>query len=161
MKLKKYILSLSVAFCTLTLGTSCTDWLDEQPNDKQSEEQQFATKPGFYAAVNGVYDRMSGNSLYGQNLSYEMIDVLGQRYEVNKTDEGSYYNYLRSLSNWDYSNETVMSVLSSIWGEAYQTIMNINVVLKNLEEKGDILPVKEYKMLKGEMLAARAMIHFD
>ena len=155
MKLKKYILSLSVAFCTLTLGTSCTDWLDEQPNDKQSEEQQFATKPGFYAAVNGVYDRMSGNSLYGQNLSYEMIDVLGQRYEVNKTDEGSYYNY------WDYSNETVMSVLSSIWGEAYQTIMNINVVLKNLEEKGDILPVKEYKMLKGEMLAARAMIHFD
>ena len=161
MKLKKYILSLSVAFCTLTIGSSCTDWLDEQPNDKQSEEQQFATKPGFYAAVNGIYDRMSGNSLYGQNLSYEMIDVLGQCYEVNKTDEGSYSKYLRALSNWDYSNETVLSVLGSIWGEAYQTIMNINVVLKNLEEKGSILPVKEYKMLKGEMLAARAMIHFD
>ena len=161
MKLKKYILSLSVAFCTLTIGSSCTDWLDEQPNDKQSEEQQFATKPGFYAAVNGIYDRMSGNSLYGQYLSYEMIDVLGQCYEVNKTDEGSYSKYLRALANWDYSNETVLSVLGTIWGEAYQTIMNINVVLKNLEEKGSILPTKEYKMLKGEMLAARAMIHFD
>ena len=161
MKLKKYILSLFVASCTLATFSSCTDWLDEQPNDKQSEEQQFSTKPGFYAAVNGIYDRMSGSSLYGQYLSYEMIDILGQRYEVNKTDEGSYYKYLRALADWDYSNETVTAVLSAIWGEAYQTIMNINVVLKNLEERGSILPVKEYQMLKGEMLACRAMLHFD
>lgn len=159
--MKKYILSLAVVLSTVAVFSSCTDWLDEQPNDKQSEEQQFATKPGFYAAVNGIYDRMSGNSLYGQYLSYEMIDVLGQRYEVNKTDEGSYYKYLRALADWDYSNETVVSVLKTIWGEAYQTIMNINVVLKNLDEKGGILPVKEYQMLKGEMLACRAMLHFD
>lgn len=159
--MKKYILSLAVVLSTVAVFSSCTDWLDEQPNDKQSEEQQFATKPGFYAAVNGIYDRMSGNSLYGQYLSYEMIDVLGQRYEVNKTDEGSYYKYLRALADWDYSNETVVSVLKNIWGEAYQTIMNINVVLKNLDEKGGILPVKEYQMLKGEMLACRAMLHFD
>ena len=161
MKFKKYILSTFVACCTLTTFSSCTDWLDEQPNDKQSEEQQFATKPGFYAAVNGIYDRMSGNSLYGKNLSYEMIDVLGQCYEVNKTDECSYYKYLRALADWDYSNEQVMAVLGSVWNEAYQTIMNINVVIKNIEEKGGILPEKEYKMLKGEMLACRAMIHFD
>ena len=159
--MKKYILSLAVVLSTVAVFSSCTDWLDEQPNDKQSEEQQFATKPGFYAAVNGIYDRMSGNSLYGQYLSYEMIDVLGQRYEVNKTDEGSYYKYLRALADWDYSNETVVSVLKTIWGEAYQTIMNINVVLKNLDEKGGVLPVKEYQMLKGEMLACRAMLHFD
>ena len=159
--MKKYILSLAVVLSTVAVFSSCTDWLDEQPNDKQSEEQQFATKPGFYAAVNGIYDRMSGNSLYGQYLSYEMIDVLGQRYEVNKTDEGNYYKYLRALADWDYSNETVVSVLKTIWGEAYQTIMNINVVLKNLDEKGGVLPVKEYQMLKGEMLACRAMLHFD
>jgi len=161
MKLKKYILSLFVASCALTTFSGCTDWLDEQPNDKQSEEQQFATKPGFYAAVNGIYDRMSGNSLYGKYLSYEMIDILGQRYEVNKSDEGNHYKYLRALADWDYSNESVTSVLGAIWGEAYQTIMNINVVLKNLNEKGSILPTKEYQMLKGEMLACRAMIHFD
>lgn len=161
MKLKKYILSLAVACCGMVSFSSCTDWLDEQPNDKQSEEQQFATKPGFYAAVNGIYDRMSGNSLYGKYLSYEMIDVLGQRYEVNKTDEGSYYKYLRALADWDYSNESVMSVLSAIWGEAYQTIMNINVIIKNLDENGSVLPAKEHKMLKGEMLACRAMLHFD
>ncbi|MBQ8501535.1 MAG: RagB/SusD family nutrient uptake outer membrane protein [Bacteroides sp.] len=161
MKLKKYFLSLSVALCALVVCSSCTDWLEEQPNDKQSEEQQFSTKNGFYAAVNGIYDRMSGTSLYGYYLSYEMIDVLGQRYEVNKTDEGSYYKYLRALAEWDYSNETVMAALSAIWGEAYQTIMNINVVLQNIEKNSAVLPDKEYQMLKGEMLACRAMIHFD
>ena len=41
MKLNKYIITLSVALCTMLSG--CTDWLDTQPNDKQSEEQQFST----------------------------------------------------------------------------------------------------------------------
>ena len=52
-------------------------WLDYKPSDKQSEEQQFSSKDGFYAAVNGVYNRMSGNSLYGKYLSYDMIDIWG------------------------------------------------------------------------------------
>ena len=56
MKLNKYIITLSVALCAMLSG--CTDWLDTQPNDKQSEEQQFSTKDGFYSAVNGVYNRM-------------------------------------------------------------------------------------------------------
>ena len=42
MKLNKYIITLSVALCTMLSG--CTDWLDTQPNDKQSEEQQFSRK---------------------------------------------------------------------------------------------------------------------
>ena len=67
MKLNKYIITLSVALCAMLSG--CTDWLDTQPNDKQSEEQQFATKSGIYAAVNGIYNQMSGSSLYSKNLS--------------------------------------------------------------------------------------------
>ena len=143
---------------------SCTDWLDYKPNDKQSEEQQFSSKEGFYAAVNGIYNRMSGNSLYGKYLSYDMIDILGQHYTVEQSDESDYYKYLRALTEWDYSNESVTSVLSAIWNEAYSTIMNVNVVLKNIEENAtgeNILSEQEYKMLKGEMLAARAMLHFD
>lgn len=161
--MKKYIIILSFLLSCIGLY-SCTDWLDYKPNDKQSEEQQFSSKDGFYAAVNGVYNRMAGNSLYGKYLSYDMIDILGQYYAVEQKDEASYYAYLRALTEWDYSNETVISVLSSIWNEAYSTIMNINVVLKNIEEDalGDrILPEQEYRMLKGEMLAARGMIHFD
>ena len=161
MKLKTYIIGLS-----LVLGgvcSSCTDWLDTQPNDKQSEEQQFSTKDGFYAAVNGVYNRMAGSSLYGQTLTYEALDLLGQHYTVEQNNQGSYYKYLRALTTWDYSEEGVVATLASTWNAAYSTIMNINVVLQNIETRGQegILPQKEYQMLKGEMLAARAMIHLD
>lgn len=162
MKLNKYIITLSVALCTMLSG--CTDWLDTQPNDKQSEEQQFSTKDGFYSAVNGVYNRMSGSNLYGKTLSYGDLDLLGQYYIVEQSNQGSYYKYLRALTNWDYTEEGVSAVLSSTWNEAYSTIMNINVVLNNIEKDATgkkVLPQREYKMLKGEMLAARAMIHFD
>lgn len=158
------IFILSVLFVGLLGG--CSDWLDYQPKDKQSEKQQFSTKDGFYATVNGIYNRMNGGSLYGRYLSYEMIDVLGQRYTVNSTDEDDYSKYLRALVGWNYSDDNVKGALEAIWQEAYSTIMNINVVLKNIEEdagkeSGSVLPEREYKMLKGEMIAARAMLHFD
>lgn len=162
MKLNKYIITLSVVLCGLLSG--CTDWLDTQPNDKQSEEQQFSTKDGYYAAVNGVYNRMSSSSLYGKTLTYGDLDILGQYYVVEQSNQGSYYKYLRALTNWDYTEEGVEAVLSSTWNAAYSTIMNINVVLENIEKEasgGNVLSNKEYRMLKGEMLAARAMIHFD
>lgn len=161
MKLKTYIISLSLVMGGVC--SSCTDWLDTQPNDKQSEEQQFATKDGFYSAVNGVYNRMAGSSLYGQTLTYEALDLLGQYYTVEQSNQGSYYKYLRALTTWDYSEEGVEATLSSTWNAAYSTIMNINVVLQNIETRGQegILPQNEYQMLKGEMLAARAMIHLD
>lgn len=164
MNRKKYMIVWSVILLLGGFLCSCTDWLETQPNDKQSEQQQFATKNGFYAAVNGIYNRMGSNTLYGKNLSYEMIDILGQYYQVEKDNEASYYKYLRALADWDYNNEDVITALGTIWGEAYQVIMNINVILKNLEEDAasvKVLPTKEYAMLKGEMLAARAMLHFD
>lgn len=158
----KYITSLSLLLCCIL--SSCTDWLDYQPKDKQSEEQIFATKEGFYSTVNGIYNRMGSSSLYGKALSYEFIDLLGQRYTVTQTDEDSYSKYLRALTQWNYSEEGVTSQVNAIWQEAYATIMNINVVLANIEKDATgnhVLPAKEYQMLKGEMLAARAMIHLD
>lgn len=165
MKTRKHIIGLS-AFLLLFTGVlcSCTNWLDEQPNDKQSEEQQFADRDGFHSAVNGIYNRMGGSSLYGKTLSYEFIDLLGQYYQVDMVSQENTYKYLRAACDWDYSNETIVSKLESTWQEAYATIMNINVILNNLEtdiEERHVLSEREYKMLKGEMLAARAMIHLD
>ena len=165
MKLKR-TLYIVVAAATLLMMGSCSDWLNYTPKDKQSEEQQFATKSGIYAAVNGIYNQMSGSSLYGKNLSYEFIDILGQRYEVNQTDETGYAKYCRALVGYDYSQEGVESTIATIWSNAYQVIMNVNVVLKNLDadqavDGRHVLPESEYLMLRGEMLACRAMLHFD
>ena len=98
--MKNIVKKIYAVLAIIALGvtmSSCSDWLNYTPKDKQSEEQQFATKSGIYAAVNGIYNQMSTSDLYGKNLSYEFIDILGQRYEVNQTDETGYAKYCRAL----------------------------------------------------------------
>lgn len=166
MKHSRFIIHSLVLLFAVVL-TSCDDWLNYTPKDKQTEEQQFATKNGILAAVNGVYNSMGASALYGSYLTYDFLDILGQRYEVNKTDEDSYSRYCRALVDYNYTESGTESRISSIWGTAYQTIMNINVVLLNLDRDQDaetgahLLSSREYAMLRGEMLACRAMLHFD
>ena len=69
--------------------------------------------------------------------------------------------YLTALSSFDYADNSVQTGLSNTWTAAYNTILNCNVVLDNLEECDGILLTPEYRMLKGEMLALRAFLHFD
>ena len=140
----------------LACGAGCSDFLDVQPKDKQSEKQLFSTRGGFYMAVNGIYNKVASTALYGKNLSYELVDVISKRYSPLQAN-----TYLTALSSFDYADNSVQTGLSNTWTEAYNTILNCNVVLDNLEESDGILLTSEYRMLKGEMLALRAFLHFD
>ncbi|MEI3422212.1 MAG: RagB/SusD family nutrient uptake outer membrane protein [Butyricimonas faecihominis] len=140
----------------LVCGVGCSDFLDVQPKDKQSEEQLFSTRGGFYTAVNGIYNKMASTALYGKNLSYELVDVISKRYAPLQSN-----TYLTALSTFDYTEASVQTGLSNTWTAAYNTILNCNVVLDNLEKSDGVLLPAEYRMLKGEMLALRAFLHFD
>lgn len=140
----------------LVCGVGCSDFLDVQPKDKQSEKQLFSTRGGFYMAVNGIYNKVASTDLYGKNLSYELVDVISKRYSPIQVN-----TYLTALSSFDYTDNSVQTGLANTWTAAYNTILNCNVVLDNLEESDGILLTSEYRMLKGEMLALRAFLHFD
>ena len=129
----------------------CSDFLDVQPKDKQSEEQLFATRGGFYTAVNGIYNKMASSALYGKNLSYELVDVISKRYQPLPVN-----TYLTALSTFSYTNNSVEVALTNTWKAAYNTVLNCNVVLENVNKNTVILPETEARMLKGEMLAVRA-----
>lgn len=135
----------------------CSDWLDVQPKDKQTEEQLFATKDGFFSAVNGIYVSLGSNELYGRNLSYEMLEIMAKRYKPSA--KNSYYTQLNAFN---YADETVAKNMQATWEKAYQVILNCNVVLHNLDERWEsVLNEKEYRCLKGELLGVRAFLHFD
>lgn len=140
----------------LIAGSGCSDFLDVQPKDKQSEEQLFATKGGFYTAVNGIYNKMASSYLYGGNLSYSLVDVISKRYIPLSTS-----TYLTALANFSYTDETVGTQLTYTWTEAYNTILNCNVVIDNVDKSSGVLTDQEAKVIKGEMLAVRAYLHFD
>ena len=164
MKLKKYLYTL-VALCMMGAFTGCSDWLDYTPKDKETEDQTFSSKQGFYTAVNGVYNRIADDVLYGQNLTYGMLDIMGRRYQV---PSGLYYTinsqrfYASLIAGYSYSDENFQSAIESIWEEAYSTILNINVILDNAEQKrGSILTEDDYNLIRGDMLGLRAFLHFD
>ena len=140
----------------LVCGVGCSSFLDVQPKDKQSEKQLFATRGGFYTAVNGIYNKMASSALYGKNLSYELVDVISKRYQPLPVN-----TYLTALSTFAYTDEDVKKALESTWTTAYNTILNCNVVLENIDESEGVLQEQEYRVLKGEMLAVRAFLHFD
>ncbi|MEG2226940.1 MAG: RagB/SusD family nutrient uptake outer membrane protein [Odoribacter sp.] len=155
MKLKNKI--TIVVILLTSIFYSCSDWLNVQPNDKQTDTQLLATKGGFYSALNGVYTNLASNALYGRNLSYEMLDVIAKRYNPNTTN-----TYLTQLNAFTYADNSVASQIEATWKMAYSTILNCNVILKNVEDKkGTVLNDQDYKIMKGELLALRAFLHFD
>ena len=142
--------------CFMLSASGCSDYLDIQPKDKQSEEQLFATKGGFYSAANGIYNQMASPALYGANMSFEFLDIISLRYAPLQTS-----TYYTALTKFNYADQRVDNEITAMWKYAYNTILNCNVVLQNLNDHPGILNEKESSIMRGEMLAARAFLHFD
>lgn len=165
MKLKKYIYTL-FAFGLLGIFSGCSDWLDYQPKDKETEDQTFSSKQGFYTAVNGVYNRLVEDALYGKNLTYGLIDLMGRRYSASSElmySISGVKDFNASLAtNHTYSDIDLSDAIEMIWEDMYAAILNINVILDNAEQKkGSVLIEKDYNLIKGDLLSLRAFLHFD
>lgn len=155
MKTFKHITAISI-ICAGLFTTACSDWLDYTPADKQTFDQQFSTADGFHTSVNGIYNLISGQSLYGYNLSYGPIDIMGNCYNVNSTNTS-----LTEFNTATYSGSYASSTFLSIWTDAYNAILNINLVLQALETNSDVLLPDDATLIKGEMLALRGFLHLD
>lgn len=158
MTMKRIINKAALLFIGALALTSCSDWLDYEPKDKQTEEQQFATRAGFYSAVNGTYNMLASNSLYGKNLSWGAVDLLSKRYQVATSNTSS--------SCWaktypDFTDPSAQSVLESVWTSTYNAILNANLIIDNVDKNGSVLTETDKALIKGDMLAMRAMLHLD
>jgi hypothetical protein len=140
----------------MLVATGCSDFLDVVPRDKQTREQLFANKEGFYTAANGVYNGIASDPLHGKALSYEMIDLLGKRHAVVEAN-----TYFRSLDAFNYSDAPVAVAIEETWNMAYLLVLNCNELIENVDRQQGVLSAAEAKLLRGEMLAARAFLHFD
>lgn len=151
---KKFIYTF-LAACTLAVS-SCSDYLDVTPSDKQTAAQLFASKQGFYAAQNGIYDGMASDQLYGKQMTWEAIEVLSQSFSSESVS-----TYYKDLTNGAYTEYTVAQNLSTIWQKAYEVILAANILIDQVDNQKGILTQAEADMMKGEMLAARAYLHLD
>ncbi|MGL5682891.1 MAG: RagB/SusD family nutrient uptake outer membrane protein [Marinifilaceae bacterium] len=149
-------ITLLLLVTILVIQYGCDAYLDVKPKDKYTQDQLLSTKGGFYTALNGIYSNLALSSLYGENLSYKFIDILGKRYAAVTSSD-----YITSLNAYAYGDKDVANTLRGIWAKSYNTILNANVLLESVKAQEGILTVKEAQRMEGELLAIRAFLHLD
>ena len=163
----KKIYAIGIAFLSL-FSFSCSEWMDIRPSTEVEADLMFTNEDGFKSALTGVYARMIGENLYGNQLTFGLLEELAQRY-----DAGARYSTLTSNNRalfYQYSSEVSIgnigaskTRLSNIWNAMYTDIVNLNSLLEHLEENGREVIQTEglFDIIKGEALGLRAFHYFD
>ncbi len=151
---KKLIISV-LFFAGLTLF-SCKKWIDVAPKTQIESSRFLSNRQGFVEALTGVYIKMVATNMYGKELSFGFVDVLGSSY----TNNGS--TAYRTAFSGNYQDQAVMNIITSIYSNTYNAIANINNILEQIDHVDkSIFAAGEYELIKGEALGLRAFLHFD
>lgn len=149
-----YILFIMVF---LTGLTSCKKFLDVKPITQISSDVNFKDEQGYKDALTGVYVAMTNPNLYGKELSFGFVDVLGKNY----TQFFSSNNYYQD-ANYNYQYAATKSRIDNIWNGNYSTIANINNLIDNIDKADkNIFTGTNYNVIRGEAYGLRAFNHFD
>lgn len=150
MKKVLYITHLVVALFAMT---SCEDFLNITPEGQAKRDEILETPEGIEEAMYGVYSQLRSNTLYGQELYFQTLEVMAH----NLYCDGN--TSITALGNFEYENTNVKSHFESIWTAMYKNISNVNSVLDApLVANAEEFP---YTIYKGEALGLRAFMHFD
>lgn len=155
----------TLGFClVLILATvSCNKWLDVRPSNQFDEGEQFQTAQGYIDVLVGAYQSMNHEATYGAELSFRFIDVLAQLY-ANKSNSNTDYYSLSARYAYTEANDTRHSpraVIENLWAKQYNSIAQLNYLLKHLDTHPAELSERDYHLIKGEALALRGFLHFD
>ena len=155
--MKKYILILLTSVVTLS---SCSDWFDVTSGSEIREKDHYSTLAGFQQSLIGCYISMTDNTLYGKELSWYAIEILGHQFNP-VTSNSSNSREMQEYEKFNYDHTQIFSDIENIWAKAYSVIANANEALTNMEGQESSLNEVYYHVIKGELLAIRAYMHFD
>lgn len=151
--INRYILPLVLCIVSLSCKKG---WLDATSSAQIRADDQFNTEAGFKDALIGVYIGMTDRSMYAEDMTWHLADLLAQQY--NTLSSLAPYSVLQS---YQYKSVTGMPRVDAMWNKAYAVIANINLALENIEKNKMVLHAIHYALMKGELLGLRAFIHFD
>lgn len=138
--------------------SGCKKFLDVTPKTSLAEEQLYTSEPGFQQALSGVYGKLAGTNLYGDNLSMGFVSALAQNYSTLNTSASISLQQTQLLN---YASNEVISYTDSIWSSSYSAIAAANKIIENTAANRSVLSNNSYAQLRGEALALRAFLHFD
>ena len=154
--MKKYILILLTLSIILT---SCNDWFDVTSGSEIREEDHYNSVTGFQQSLIGCYIGMTDETLYGKYLSWDLLEMLGNQFEPFPLYATTSLEY--RVQHFNFQHTDVVPAIENIWAKAYSVIANANEALYNIEIQKNNIDEIDYHIIKGELLAIRAYMHFD
>lgn len=153
--MKKYY--LRSVFC-LFLATSCSDFLNQEPDLQISIDEQLGTKKGVLEAYSGIY--RSAEAILSSNFA-TYADVMGGNLAF--TPFGTQKNVVipQSIENVYNFNATENELdFDDYYEDWYDVINQANLILERASG-ASFLTSEENNQLKAELLTLRALAHYQ
>ncbi|GHT59444.1 hypothetical protein AGMMS50239_06100 [Bacteroidia bacterium] len=148
-------LFLTGLWIVLSFG-SCNDYLDVRPKSQIPIDLHFERESGFEDQLTGVYSKMCEETLYGREMTFGLVEVLAQNYDLPPRN---IYEY---ASVYQYTETNTKNRIDAIWAGAYNAIANLNVILDHIDNADrNIFSGNHFQLYKGEALGLRSFLHLD
>ena len=138
--------------------TSCTDWLDKDPEAIVAEDEAFKNYRNFQGYIEEIYnlipDKEKINYCTSWNLGDDAVhNPEGYAHMDHQVDLGNYRNW------WTNGQFYLNGARSSMWNNAWYCIRKCNMGIANI--KSLIGTDEERDLLLGQMYFFRAWWHFE
>jgi hypothetical protein len=157
--MKQRYYTATLLLLLVLLGAGCKKYLTVQPESSYTEDQVFSNETATEQALNGLYNDMADNSLYGATMTTTTLELMGQHWNNGGYSTEGYNEYLA----YAYTQSNVLSTFSLVWQNSYAAILAANKFISKLDAtaQSGVLSQAHANLMKGEAIAVRAFLHFD
>ena len=152
--MKKAFLKYIFTGSLLVVLAGCEKSITLNPTHSASLENAFKSITDFETGLSAVYNSMRGVGYYGRNLS--VLPDMSTDNLVQTTE--SLVNFLE-VTDWLYTAQN--GTVAETWLGCYGIINNTNIIINNIDKFSTPANQKQANRIKGQALAARALVHFD
>lgn len=140
------------------LLSSCSGWLDVNPQTEIKAEKLYEDEYGFQTALTGAYILMAEKPLYGETMSYYFPELMAQNWAyvqngISEIDRLASFNFTTSNEQKDF--------IAKIWINYYKVIAQLNHILEFLEKSDVSFKYGNKDIIHGEVLGLRAFLHLE
>ena len=161
----KYMNNIKTLFCgtmLLLAGgaslTSCTDWLDKDPDSIVAEDEAFKNFRNFQGYIEEIYSLVPSKEMVNYCTAWNFGDDAvhnpeGYAHMDHQVDLGNYRNWYSNNQCW------LNGARSSLWRNSWYSIRKCNLGIENI---GSLVGTDEERdLLLGQMYFFRAWWHFE
>ena len=168
--MKHYIMNSKSLLCGSLLlmaaaasFTSCTDWLEKDPEAIVGEDEAFKNYRNFQGYIEEIYNLIPDKEKVNYCTSWNFGDDAvhnpeGYAHMDHQVDLGNYRNWWNNNQCWlkggDYNNRH-----QSLWDNSWYCIRKCNMGIENI--KSLVGTDEERDLLLGQMYFFRAWWHFE